>query len=69
MKEENVDTQELYNILGVDKKADLNEIKKQFKKSCIKGEYRHPDKGGDPEKVHNYFLNKNTFLPKIVQKT
>ena len=62
MKEQNVDTQELYNILGVDKKADLNEIKKQFKKSCIKGEYRHPDKGGDPEKVHFYlFLNTNIF--------
>ncbi|EGR27783.1 hypothetical protein IMG5_189070 [Ichthyophthirius multifiliis] len=44
------DTQKLYDILGVDKKADINEIRKSFKKACIKGEYRHPDKGGDPEK-------------------
>ncbi|KAL4455752.1 hypothetical protein ABPG74_003162 [Tetrahymena malaccensis] len=46
----NVDTQELYNIMGVDKKADINEIKKAYKKACLKGDYRHPDKGGDPEK-------------------
>jgi DnaJ-class molecular chaperone len=42
----------LYEILGVDKKADINEIKKAYKKQCIKGDYKHPDKGGYPEKVY-----------------
>ena len=37
--------------MGIDKKADINEIKKAYKKACLKGDYRHPDKGGDPEKV------------------
>lgn len=36
--------------MGIDKKADINEIKKAYKKACLKGDYRHPDKGGDPEK-------------------
>lgn len=38
--------------MGIDKKADINEIKKAYKKACLKGDYRHPDKGGDPEKVY-----------------
>jgi len=25
-------------------------ISKAYKKACVKGEYKHPDKGGDPEK-------------------
>ena len=41
---------EYYNIIGVDKKATTEEIKRAFKKACVKGDYRHPDKGGDPEK-------------------
>lgn len=37
----------LYDILGVSKDADTNEIKKAFKKAAMT---HHPDKGGDPEK-------------------
>ena len=37
----------LYDILGVSKTADTNEIKKAFKRAAMT---HHPDKGGDPEK-------------------
>jgi DnaJ family protein A protein 2 len=37
----------LYDVLGVSKGADTNEIKKAFKKLAMT---HHPDKGGDPEK-------------------
>ena len=37
----------LYDVLGVSKGADTNEIKKAFKKAAM---IHHPDKGGDPEK-------------------
>eukprot|EP00349_Pseudokeronopsis_sp_Brazil_P009540 CAMPEP_0202971022 /NCGR_PEP_ID=MMETSP1396-20130829/22960_1 /ASSEMBLY_ACC=CAM_ASM_000872 /TAXON_ID= /ORGANISM="Pseudokeronopsis sp., Strain Brazil" /LENGTH=424 /DNA_ID=CAMNT_0049699977 /DNA_START=46 /DNA_END=1320 /DNA_ORIENTATION=+ len=42
-----VDNEKLYQILGVSKDADENEIKKAFKKLALKN---HPDKGGDEEK-------------------
>lgn len=37
----------LYDVLGVARGADTNEIKKAFKKAAMT---HHPDKGGDPEK-------------------
>jgi DnaJ family protein A protein 2 len=37
----------LYDILGVSRDADTNEIKKAFKKAAMT---HHPDKGGDSEK-------------------
>mmetsp|Transcript_57991 Transcript_57991/g.80489 ORF Transcript_57991/g.80489 Transcript_57991/m.80489 type:complete len:85 (+) Transcript_57991:40-294(+) len=46
----NVDNEEYYKILNIDKNATEAEIKKAYKVGCVKGEYKHPDKGGDPEK-------------------
>jgi DnaJ family protein A protein 2 len=43
-----VDNQKLYDVLGVAKDADENEIRKAYKKLALKN---HPDKGGDVEKV------------------
>lgn len=36
--------------LGVEKTATADEIRKAYRKACVKGPARHPDKGGDPEK-------------------
>jgi len=43
---EEVDTQEYYDILGVDKQATPAQIKKAFRKLAMK---KHPDRGGDEE--------------------
>jgi DnaJ homolog subfamily A member 2 len=46
--EKKIDNEKFYNILGVDKNATEQEIKKSFRKRALK---EHPDKGGDAEKV------------------
>lgn len=43
-------TFKLYEILGVEKDCPQAQLTKAFRKRSIKGEYRHPDKGGDPSK-------------------
>jgi DnaJ family protein A protein 2 len=47
-----VDNSKLYEVLGVSKDADENEIRKAYKKLALKN---HPDKGGDPDKVFLLF--------------
>lgn len=52
-----VDNKKLYEVLGVDKDATMDQIKKAYRKLAIK---MHPDKGGDPDKV-SVFLNNQKF--------
>jgi DnaJ homolog subfamily A member 2 len=42
-----VDNSKFYNIMGVEKTASADEIKKAYRKLVIKN---HPDKGGDLDK-------------------
>ena len=46
--EEEADTQKYYDILGVEKDATTDQIKKAFRRKALKA---HPDKGGDIETV------------------
>lgn len=50
-----VDTQKFYDLLGVDKEATMDQIKKAYRKKALK---EHPDKGGDPDKVITCSISK-----------
>jgi hypothetical protein len=54
-----VDNSKLYEILGVDKNATMDEIKKAHRKLVVK---HHPDKGGDEKKVSFLILTKFMLL-------
>jgi len=41
-----IDNSRYYELLGVDKNADDDKIKKAYRKKALR---MHPDKGGDPE--------------------
>ena len=43
-----VENSKLYETLGVEKTATMDQIRKAYRKLAIK---MHPDKGGDPDKV------------------
>lgn len=49
--EEPADTDKYYDLIGVDKNATSDEIKKAFRKKALRS---HPDKGGDPEIVNQF---------------
>lgn len=42
-----VDNTRLYEVLGVDKKANAADIKKAYRKAALK---EHPDRGGNKER-------------------
>lgn len=57
--DEEVDNNEFYELLGVDKDADQKKIKTAFRKMAMK---HHPDRGGDEEHFKKIELAKDTLM-------
>ena len=63
-RRKDVDTNKLYEVLGVEKDADPKTIKKAYRKLCLK---HHPDKGGDEQafkevNAGEFFFNFQSFI-------
>lgn len=56
-----VDNKKFYEILGVEKEATFDQIRKAYRKLAIK---HHPDKGGDAAKVR--LFNQTSILTLIL---
>jgi hypothetical protein len=57
-EQKEIDNSRLYELIGVEKTATSDEIKKAFRKKALK---EHPDKGGDPEKVILFLFMEHEF--------
>lgn len=62
---EPANTQELYDVLGVDKKATSSQIKKAYHALA---RVEHPDKGGDPEKFKKIQAAYEVIIIILIQK-
>ena len=50
LSQQNTDSSRLYKILNISKDATPTDIKKAYRRASMKGDYRHPDRGGDNSK-------------------
>jgi len=61
-----VDNSRFYEMIGVEKTASSDEIKKAFRKKALK---EHPDKGGDPDKFKELTVAYEVLMDAEKRKT